>query len=640
METLTKKKKEKEQIISQAKKAQQYLDVAGVIFVVLDRDGKVSLINKKGCQILGYKEEEIIGKNWFNYFLPKKSSGNTKRVFNKLIKGQIEPAEYYENPVLTKQGEERIILWHNTVLRDDQGRVTSTLSSGEDITQRKQSEELLKESEEKYRLLVESISDGVYVFDRQWRYVLVNEAAVRMLQISRKKLIGIKLTDLFPEIENSVFFEAYRYVMKNRRERVIEDELVFPDGRKGYYEVRIYPVTVGITCIATDITQRKILQDQLVHAEKFAAVGQLAAGVAHEFNNILAIIQGTVQLSKLSIEENSELFKDLSTIERQTKRGSEIVENMMTFSRPREPKREVCDISQVMDEVLRLQKDFFKYENIEVIRKYTQKQQVHVDCGQIGQVLLNILLNARQAIKPQGKGMITVSISDSEDLVRIEIRDNGIGMDEETRKNIFNPFFTTKGAHARDRHGIKGTGLGLSVSYIIIMNHHGTIHVESEKGKGTEVIVTLPVSRIRTTVKGTRKKFFIGNDDLKGLNVLIIDDEKAITDFLKRYLMKEKLQSVFVATSGQQALSFARGSKIDLIFIDLLMPDIKGEDLLRELKRIKPDLKIVVMSGQPETDIDKIKKMGAWGFLSKPFDIDEIHNMLNRIQKKLYKAYR
>jgi PAS domain S-box-containing protein len=251
-------------------RAQQYLDVAGVMFVAIDAEQRVGLINKKGCEILGYTEEEIIAKNWFDNFLPEKNREQARASFEKVVSGELDSLEYYENPILTKDGQERLIAWHNTILRDDKGQVIAVLSSGEDVTERKRSEEALRESEEKYRDLFENAREAILTLDLKGNINSVNKL-VEEYGFKREDLIGKSHFDFIAEKSRDKAFKEFEKLthgtpMEN------EVEVITPKGNR-IVEYRNNPIRcggqiVGIQEILTDITARKL-------AEKMAEENQV-----------------------------------------------------------------------------------------------------------------------------------------------------------------------------------------------------------------------------------------------------------------------------------------------------------------------------------------------------------------------------
>ncbi len=251
----------------------------------------------------------------------------------------------------------------------------------------------------------------------------------------------------------------------------------------------------------------KKFQEQLIHSEKLSVTGQPLADIAHEFNNILEIISGNIQLSisKSRIEDNKELIEIFETIDRQITKGQNIVADIMALIEPEDSEKEICDISEIIKDVLKLEKNFFKLENINIIEDYSYTSKVNINKDQIEQVFLNIINNARHAIKPLGKGTISISIKEIRDKLKIYVRDNGIGIDEKTKKKIFEPFFTFQGARSKDTPGFKNSGLGLSISYRIIQNHNGIIDVESKEGEGSTFIITLPINKNKS---GGEEKYY------------------------------------------------------------------------------------------------------------------------------------
>ena len=359
-------------------KAQQFLNIAGVIIVAINDEGIVSLINRKGCEVLGYKEEEIRGKNWFDLCVPERMRKERKDTLKKVMAGEKKEVEDYENSILTKSGEERIIAWHNTTLTDDKDRIIGTLSSGEDITLRKQTEE------------------------------------------------------------------------------------------------------------------------ELIRSEKLASLGQLAASVAHEVNNPLAGIMIYVKLFLKKYKEeklqtdNTE--KQLLKMDKELDRTTRIIRNLLDFARQSEPNIRPVDINKVLEAALLLVGHQINLENISLEKKSdAQLPLILADFDKIQQVLINIIMNAIQAMPGGGNLTIATSVAKGirigeslKDTIRIDISDTGVGITEENMNKLFTPFFTTK------EKG-KGVGLGLPVVHGIIEQHKGKIKVDSKPNVGTTFSIYLEV---------------------------------------------------------------------------------------------------------------------------------------------------
>ncbi|MHC4206289.1 MAG: two-component system sensor histidine kinase NtrB [Planctomycetota bacterium] len=375
---LTERKKLWDQLREERDKAQKYLSVARVIIVALDIEGRVTLINKMGCEVLNFEEDEIIGNNWFDFYIPERLREEVKILYQKLIAGEVKPAEYYENPILTKGGEERIIAWHNTILKDKTGNIIGTLSSGEDIT------------------------------------------------------------------------------------------------------------------------ERKLTEAELLRSEKLASVGQLAAGVAHEVNNPLAGILVYIKLLLKKFEQQKlqteDTKKQLEKIGKETERCSRIIKNLLDFSRQTEVTLRPVDINKVIEATFEIIGHQISLDNIKTEEKlFPSLPLIQVDFDQIQQALMNIMLNAAQAMPDGGDLTITTSVAESvkignsiRDAVRIDISDTGVGIPKENLDKLFTPFFTTK------EKG-KGVGLGLSVVHGIIERHHGKITIESNPIDGTTFSIYLGI---------------------------------------------------------------------------------------------------------------------------------------------------
>ena len=250
-------------------KVQAYLDIAGVIIVVLNADQSVAVINKKGCEILGYEESEIIGKKWFDNFLPEGDRNKTSAGFFELIAGNIEPVEYFENYVLTKDNKEKLIAWHNSILRDDGGEIIATLSSGEDITERKRAEDALQESEEKYRTLLENLPQKIFFKDRDLIYLSCNENYARDLNIKAGEITRKTDYDFYPKELAEKYREDDKRIMESGKTEEIEEKYLLQDGQNVLVHTVKTPVkdeqgnVIGVLGIFWDITERKRIEDQI-----------------------------------------------------------------------------------------------------------------------------------------------------------------------------------------------------------------------------------------------------------------------------------------------------------------------------------------------------------------------------------------
>jgi PAS domain S-box-containing protein len=242
--------------------AQLYFDMPDVMIIAINNEGKVKKINKKGCEILGYTREEILGKNWFENFLPERLRDRVGTLFRQMIEGTI-PLEHYENPILTKKGEERIISWHNILLKNETEDIVGTLSSGADITELKKTEKALKESEERFRSTVENMREGYQIIDRNWHYAYINDAAAIQGRRTKEELQGQSMKEMYPGIENTEMFSQLRNCMTKRMHHQMENEFIFPDGSKGWFELRMEPVPEGILILSLDVTKRKQIEKEL-----------------------------------------------------------------------------------------------------------------------------------------------------------------------------------------------------------------------------------------------------------------------------------------------------------------------------------------------------------------------------------------
>lgn len=364
------------------------------------------------------------------------------------------------------------------------------------IIERMHTEQALRSSEEKYRTLVDNANEAIIVMQDEI-FKFVNPQTVNLTGYSEEDLISVPfLRFIHPDDQKSVMDKYFMIIKGKKRPSIIQYKIINKDGNikwvSGNSILVIWNQKPAVLSLLTDITVQKKLREQLIQSEKLSAAGQLASGMAHEFNNILTVIKNKARLSFLEIKNKSKILDNIKVIDDYSDKAANIIKNINSFAKPNPSHLRIEDITRVIQSVIKIIEKQFKLENIYIKKNFQTQAKVKVDSWQFEQVFLNIFINARHAIKPKGKGIISVSVKNIKNKVEISICDNGIGIEKGIQKDIFTPFFTTKGAMAKNNLGIDGTGLGLSIVHTIIEKHNGTINVESQEGKGTTFTISLP----------------------------------------------------------------------------------------------------------------------------------------------------
>jgi PAS domain S-box-containing protein len=613
--------------------ANQYLDIARVMLVVIGPDQKVRMINKKGMEVLGYSEAEIIGQNWFDLVIPRGIRDEVKGVFDKLMAGEIESVDYYENVVLTKEGQERFIAWHNTLITSEQGTIIGTLSSGEDITERKITENKLRESEERYR----TVADFTY----DWEQWVGPERNFLYVSPSCERITGYKPHEFISD--PALFFRIIHPDDQEMVKRHFRDEHYHPNpehrefriitkgGEERWISHTCQPVYgaddhwLGRRAGNRDITENKRMEAQLRQAQRMEAIGTLAGGIAHDFNNILTPILMGTELAQLTLAEEDPVQEDLQRVLQATHRAKELVRQILTFSRQEKEEVRPLKLTSIVKEVVKLVRASLP-ATIEIRQKLlTQADTVLADPIHIHQVLLNLCTNAAHAMREKG-GTLEIGL-DSEKIeesalnrigelnpgkfVVLTIQDTGHGMDQRTMEKIFDPFFTTK------ERG-EGTGMGLSVVHGIIKNLKGAITVESKPQKGTLFTVWLPCVEEDLIIERRKTEGAPRGSE----RLLFVDDEAVIPEMYKSMLMRLGYR-VEIRTDPVDAWYYFRHhpDQVDLIITDQTMPDLTGLELAEKVFRIRPGMPVILCSGFSQEGVEEAaKKRGISTILYKPID--------------------
>jgi PAS domain S-box-containing protein len=603
---ITERKRAEATILKERDRAQQYLDIADVILLALEPDGRINLINRKGCATLGWREQDLIGRKWIDTCLPARSRNELTEAFRRLVSG--EPL-YLENEVLTKSGEERMIAWRNTVLRDNTGRIVGTLSSGEDITERKRAEEALRRSEARVRRLVESNIIGIGIGTLEGKLLDGNESFLKLLGYSREELISgaLRWDQMTPPEYHDLDQRAVEQLKDTGVAAPWEKELIRKDGCR-------VAVLIGIVTLATDqgdteavslvvdISERKHLEQQLRQAQKMEAIGQLAGGVAHDFNNLLSVIIGYSDILLDRVAQDTKMRSQCLEINKAGNRAASLTRQLLAFSRQQVLEPRSLNLNTVLVEIEKMLKRLIG-EDIEFRTALDPTLgSVKADPGQIEQIIMNLAVNARDAMPDGGKLVIETSNADLDDRYAIQhppvipgryvllaVTDTGTGMSAETKTHIFEPFFTTKEVG-------KGTGLGLSTVYGVVKQSGGYIWVYSELGYGSTFKIYLP--RVDQPVQQSR-----ASEPESGLchgteTVLLVEDEASVRT-LTRSLLEEGGYTVIEASNGAQALEVAsrHAGPIHVLLTDVVMPGMNGRVLAQKMITSWPKMKVIYISG-------------------------------------------
>lgn len=503
-----------------------------------------------------------------------------------------------------------------------------------EIEERRKVEDAIRKSEERFRRMVEYIPDAMFLIDKTGRIKDVNKRACDILEYSRDELLGIPMEDV--EEEFFIYPEQWKELKKNDPV-IIESSQKRKDGSSFPAEIHIwlfdYEGEEHVLALVRDITIRKKDQEerakfkeQQSYEQKIKSIGTLAGGIAHNFNNILMGIQGNTSLMLFNKSPDDEDYYRLLNIQKLVENGAELTAQLIEYAREGTYHVIPTDLNVIIKESM----DIFDSSKTGITFEYDELEKpasINVDKTQIRQAIINILNNSAEAMPDGGTIFIkTSNISNHEmtgkrytplpgKYVKLSISDNGAGMDFKTIERAFEPFYTTKGLASR-------TGLGLASTYGIIKGHGGYIDIDSRKGDGTEVTIFFPA---------TQKKL---QDDIKSPldiepgcgTILLIDDEEILLDTGKQLL--EKIgYTVFTAESGKKAFSLYEKHmyEIDLVLLDLIMPEMNGDKVFERLREINPDVKVLLSTGYNiDEEVKELLKKGCRGYIQKPFNIKEL----------------
>jgi PAS domain S-box-containing protein len=594
--------------------------------------------NDIACQMNGYTREELIGKS--------------VDILNISVGTLEERAAYLDR--IRREGVIRLETFHrhrdghifpievSTSIVIFKGREL-ILGIDRDITERKRAEEALQESELRFRSLYENATIGIYRTTPDGNILLANLALVKMLGYTAFQKLAernLEKDGFEPSSQRKEFLEkierdgeVHGYDSKWIRQDgatifVLESARAIRDsqGKTLYYDGTV-----------EDITKRMLLEEQMRQMQKLEGLGTLAGGIAHDFNNILGIILAYITSTKKFKDDTKKLDLAVDTIVKAVERGKTLVQQILTFARKTETEFRVVNVNDVVMEIMTM-----IFETFPKVLTYAQNfdkavPSINADRSQLYQVLLNLCVNARDAM-PNG-GLLTINThmvsgislriqypdAAASSYVCIEVCDTGEGMSEETQKRIFEPFFTTK------EQG-KGTGLGLAVVFGVVQTHKGFIDVESELGKGTTFRLYLPALQVAAPINVKDEEML---EEISGgtETLLVVEDEEMLMMSLQMVLV-EKGYNVLSAGDGLTALKIyqERKSDIALVLTDLGLPNMTGMEVCQRIKKINPNERMVVATGYLDPEMkSEFLKARIQHFLYKPYDLKQVLKVVREV---------
>ncbi|WP_224981659.1 hybrid sensor histidine kinase/response regulator [Geomonas agri] len=608
-------------------------------------DGRLVDVNEAACRKLGYSRDELLGMT-IPDIDPGENAGKLQQQFQVLR--EVGTA-CFESKHRARDG--RLIPVEVSANYVRHGNVERNCGIARDISERKEMEEALRQSEENFRSIVESSPLAMHFYRLEASGELVftggNPSADRMFGISHKELVGKSLEEAFPVLADTDLPELCRKVATGELgqqsfERSFDDGFI-----RGSFSVQMYRSGTSMLVVDfMDITERKRSEDerlnlekQLLHAQKLESLGVLAGGIAHDFNNLLTSIVGHTDLALLRLNRESPVRDNLHQVELAATRAADLAKQMLAYSGKGKFLVEPIDLNRLVQEMTKMLEISISKHCVLRFNLATALPMVDADATQLRQIIMNLVINASEAVGEKS-GVIAVSTGCmqcdrrylnsfwlNEQLpeglyVWVEIADTGCGMDKETVAKIFDPFFTTK---------FTGRGLGMAAVLGIVRGHKGAIRVYSELGQGTTFKVLLPA--------GERVKEFLTSgctqeDDWKGVGtVLLVDDEETVIG-IGSEMLKELGFEVLTALDGREAVEVfkEKRERISAVLLDLTMPHLDGEQTFRELRLIDPEVKVIMSSGYNEQEVtQRFAGKGLAGFIQKPYKFSTLKNVISTL---------
>jgi two-component system cell cycle sensor histidine kinase/response regulator CckA len=605
-----------------------------------DTRNRVLRANRAAAQSLGMEVKDLEGSSMYDLF-PSEAVRYHQDDLEVIRTGQ--PKLGIIQPYRLPSGEVRLVCTDKIPYCAEDGRVTGVVAFSTDITERQRAEEAMRRSEINYRSMVQGAPYGICRVSAQGRLFNANPALVDMLGYSSEAEL------LETNLDRDVFRETGARLKIEAERGEIYEGVEITWSRKDKLPVRVrlsgrpvrdpeWPSTC-YEIVAENITEQRELEKQLRQAQKMEAVGRLAGGVAHDFNNLLMVIQGHTELMLERAREDTWWLNKVEHVRKAAERATGLTRQLLSFSRMQVLQPKVIDLNEIVAEMGKMLPRLIG-EDVELrILDGAPPSRVKADPGQLEQVIMNLAVNARDAM-PKG-GILSIetrSVEVDEFLARrhpplvpgpyvlLTVSDNGVGMDAETQAHIFEPFFTTKEVG-------KGTGLGLATVYGVVKQSGGYIWVSSEVGKGTTFQVYLP--RAEEQIEGPTVPAVEEERPGGAETILLAEDEKAVREIAREFLSLSGY-TVLEAGDGAEALDIASRHQgpIHLLVTDIIMPQLGGRELAERVTELRPEIKVIYMSGYTEYSSLRSSDFAETAvLLSKPFTRSALARTVNEVLK-------